>query len=310
MSSSRPKITSIACTKCKQDFTFKRVSKMAFVTCPHCSTEIRITRRPAKTASPNLPAEAPLQAKAPAEESNGFPNINPPRTRKRINFNGLQHDDSDITDFENDQAPGVPPSELNSPPNPSTTPSDTSNFLPTGRRLRGNNLLPPPNPTPSPPPTASRPKSVNTPPNRSLIAPSGRRARSAPTSTEQSIQSQNPIASQLNKSVDASLKRAEPETETKDASTARAEREHPNSLLPPKFLVADIEADENVVVLPTATGGMQVVSRTEVTVSHDGQTIKLVASSPEELKRIRLIENLVAIVIAGIILAIAVWILL
>lgn len=74
--------------------------------------------------------------------------------------------------------------------------------------------------------------------------------------------------------------------------------------------MVDIEADENAVVLPTAAGGTQVVDRTEVTVSHGGQTVKLVASSPEELKRLRLIENLVALVIAGIMLAIAVWLVL
>ena len=88
------------------------------------------------------------------------------------------------------------------------------------------------------------------------------------------------------------------------------EQEDENSLLPPKFLVADIEANENAVVLPSATSGTQVASRSEVTVSHNGKTIKLVTSSPEELRRIRLIENLIALVIAGIMLAIAVWVLL
>lgn len=81
-------------------------------------------------------------------------------------------------------------------------------------------------------------------------------------------------------------------------------------LLPPKFLVADIEEDESVVVLPTAAGGIQVVDKTEVTVSHGGKTVTLVALEPEELKRVRLIENLVALVIAGIMLAIALWLVL
>ena len=81
-------------------------------------------------------------------------------------------------------------------------------------------------------------------------------------------------------------------------------------LLPPKFLVADIEENESVVVLPTAAGGIQVVDKTEVTVSHGGKTVTLVALEPEELKRVRLIENLVALVIAGIMLAIALWLVL
>ena len=83
-----------------------------------------------------------------------------------------------------------------------------------------------------------------------------------------------------------------------------------DDLLPPKFLVPDIEADENAVVLPTAAGGFQVVDKTEVRVMHEGRAVKLVSLSPEELKRVRLIENLVALLIAGIMLAIAVWLVL
>ena len=69
----------------------------------------------------------------------------------------------------------------------------------------------------------------------------------------------------------------------------------------------DIEADENAVILPTAAGGLQVVDKTEVRVMHEGRSVKLVSLSPGELKRVRLIENLVALLIAGIMLAIAVW---
>ena len=348
MSSSSSKNTTVACTKCKHDFSFERVPKMASVICPHCNTKIRLTHKPKKPTSPKPPAEDQAHAKAkklpvpdpalpdghqpqattPAEDSNAFPKTKPRRTRKRINFDGLKFDESDITDSGNDQAPEAPfeiktrrtrkrvnlnnleldepgqpeaiqpqtpdrpnrqsanvsPPEVKPPSNTQRTPSDTSSILPAGRRLRGNSPVkakPAPKTKPNTPPTKP-----NTPP---------------PQTTSQSP---------LNKPEDDSLEHTEAAIETKNVGTDQFEREDENSLLPPKFLVADIEANENAVVLPSATGGTQVVSRTEVTVSHGGQTIKLVASSPEELKRIRLIENVVAVVIAAIMLAIAVWVLL
>ena len=83
-----------------------------------------------------------------------------------------------------------------------------------------------------------------------------------------------------------------------------------DDLLPPKFLVPDIEADENAVVLPSADGGFQVVDKTAIRVMHEGRPVELVSLSPAELKRVRLIENLVALLIAGIMLAIAAWLVL
>ena len=83
-----------------------------------------------------------------------------------------------------------------------------------------------------------------------------------------------------------------------------------DDLLPPKFLVPDIEADANAVVLPSAGGGFQVVDKTAVRIIHEGRPVELVSLSPEELKRVRLIETLVALVIAGIMLVIAAWLVL
>ena len=261
------------------------------------------------------------------------------RTRKRVNLNNLQLDETDQPETAQQLPPArpvnVPPPEVKPPSNSQST-SDTPIILPAGRRLRGN---PPPKPkqTPkakTPPPKAKTPtpkatepqsKTVETPSGESPIAPSGRRARSKPASTEEATQPQtsdspatpastpalNPsVEPQLDAPEHDSLGRPETEIATIVTSTDQFEREDENSLLPPKFLVGDIEANENAVVLPSATDGTQVVSRTEVTVSHGGQTVKLVTSSPEELRRIRLIENVVAIVIAAIMLAIAVWVLL
>ena len=254
------------------------------------------------------------------------------RTRKRVNLNNLQLDETDQPETAQQLPPArpvnVPPPEVKPPSNSQST-SDTPIILPAGRRLRGN---PPPKPkqtpkakTPAPKATEPQSKTVETPSGESPIAPSGRRARSKPASTEEATQPQtsdspatpastpalNPsVEPQLDAPEHDSLGRPETEIATIVTSTDQFEREDENSLLPPKFLVGDIEANENAVVLPSATDGTQVVSRTEVTVSHGGQTVKLVTSSPEELRRIRLIENVVAIVIAAIMLAIAVWVLL
>jgi len=81
-------------------------------------------------------------------------------------------------------------------------------------------------------------------------------------------------------------------------------------LLPPKFLIADIESNENAVVLPAAGGGTQVVDTSEIRVTHEGRSVTLMVLTPEERARTRLIENILALVIAGIMLAIAVWLVL
>ena len=358
MSSSRSKNTTVTCTKCKQDFTFERVPKIASVNCPHCNTKIRLTRKPKDPASPQ-----PSDPETPddTEESSGFPKIKTRRTRKRINLSGLQLDDSDLTDSENDEAeespfeiktrrtrkrvnlnnlqldetnpaesdpPNLPaqPPEAKPPSNSQRT-SDASIIIPAGRRLRGNS---PPKRNPKPETAEPQSKPDAPPSDESLIAPSGRRTRSTPTPTEKSVRSQTsyspatqltptpdpatafppPVESRLDEPEDNSLERPETATELIVAGIDQSKLEDENSLLPPMFLVADIEANENAVILPSATDGTQVVSRTEVTVSHGGQTIKLVTSSPEELRRIRLIENVVAVVTAAIMLAIAVWVLL
>ena len=274
---------------------------MASIICPHCSTKIRLTRKPKEPISPRPPTEDQTQAKAkklptpdPArpdrnepqtttpEDPNGFPKIITRRTRKRVNLNNLKLAKPDqpgaiqpLTPTRlKQQSTNVPPPEVKPPSNTQRTPSDGSSILPAGRRLRGN--------SPTKPNLVSK---TNTP------------------------SSQTTCNSRQNK-LDNSPEHTEAEIDTENVGTDHSKREDEISLLPPKFLVADIEANQNVVVLPSATGGTQVVSRTEVTVSHGDQTIKLVASSPEELQRIRLIESLVAVVIAGIMLAIAVWILL
>ena len=236
------------------------------------------------------------------------------------------------------------------PPSTSPSPASDASSISTPISRPPRNPSPKPKPTsPSPASKTNAPspeavepqKTVETPPDQSPIAPSGKHARPKPTSTKESIQPQTPDLSTAptphttDSAPVAKHDVSEPESHAQDSSgpsidssilvspvvaSAPAfsspiealldEQEDENSLLPPKFLVADIEANENAVVLPSATSGTQVASRSEVTVSHNGKTIKLVTSSPEELRRIRLIENLIALVIAGIMLAIAVWVLL
>ena len=107
----------------------------------------------------------------------------------------------------------------------------------------------------------------------------------------------------------ASADQAKPQSRPSE-SELNEESELADDLLPPKFLVPDIERDQNAVVLPAVGGGFQVVDKTEVRVMHEGRAVKLVSLSPEELKRVRLIENLVALLIAGIMLAVAAWLVL
>ena len=139
-----------------------------------------------------------------------------------------------------------------------------------------------------------------------------------PTQPDLVPERRSSISSEMNQSVDKFGIAIEADNASKESGPAVSQKadepgeaiDPADDLLPPKFLVADIEADGNAVVLPAAGGGLQVVDKTEVRVMHEGRAVKLVSLSPEELKRVRLIENLVALVIAAIMLAIAVWLVL
>ena len=81
-------------------------------------------------------------------------------------------------------------------------------------------------------------------------------------------------------------------------------------LLPPTFTVPDparmnrlsrTSGNESV-LLPDGSGGLQAVDDRMVTIFHQGQEYQLVAMTPAQRRRRRLIHNLVAIVIGGLLL--------
>ncbi len=276
MSSSKPKNTPATCPKCKHRFEFERVPKMVSVVCPHCDAKIRLKRKKREAPSATRPPSCPAATASTAETE--------------------------------------------------VAPEPRADIITGGRRLRSKSRS-------APPPAPKLPTPDPVVPQRRYPRPSnatvGNADTAAPTTSEK-LPTPSPVAPPKLSTPDPVI--PDPLDEPNPfnlpgqdvvaavavavASTDQAELADlpeqvlENDLLPPKFLVPDIEADENAVVLPTAAGGTQVVDRTEVTVTHGGQTIKLVASTPEELRKIRLIENLVALLIAGIMLAIAVWLVL
>ena len=79
-------------------------------------------------------------------------------------------------------------------------------------------------------------------------------------------------------------------------------------LLPPKFIVD--QASANVIILPSADGGTQVIDPNVVHVKHGNQTISLTALTPAQRARRQVIQNSVILLLAALMLAAAIWILL
>ena len=173
---------------------------------------------------------------------------------------------------------------------------------------------PKPKPKAQPEPEA-RPEPTPTAPEPTPTTPEPTPTAADPIEAPEAIVAE-PKFQSLVEDENTSTDQAEPETVESDSDSSpvaigpEEEVEPADHLLPPKFLVADIEADQNAVVLPSAGGGFQVVDKTAVRVMHEGRTVELVSLSPDELKRVRLIENLVALLIAAVMLAIAVWLVL
>ena len=87
-------------------------------------------------------------------------------------------------------------------------------------------------------------------------------------------------------------------------------------LLPPQFNVLDPElialntgSKQTKVLLPDGKGGTKQVDRRLVRVEHAGEQVSLLTMSEKERSRRRMIQNLIAIVIGIIIMAIAFWLL-
>ena len=402
MSSSNSKITSVACPKCKQGFKFKRVPKMAAVTCPHCGVEIRLTRKKKKpTSTEQPPVDADSQSsQSPAEaveEADGFPVIKTRRTRKRVNLDGFKIDpdepevaSSEGAEPEAEEADGFPViktrrprKRLNldgiqigeieidpEPPATSVPPSSVTDSLEIKtRRPRKRVKLeevkldegikpqaPAKSKTDAVPKRRSKsvPKSIadaaevtkpDVEPPVDLPKLKKRRPRKSvkldkvqleeppkPVVPERRVPSVSEAAVESPKVAEPAVlgKPAVPdepaapappedagavESKKKDSvdlveDDSVGEGDPVVDLLPPKFLVADIETNENAVVLPAAGGGTQVVDTSEIRVTHEGRSVTLVVLTPEERARMRLIENILALVIAGIMLAIAVWLVL
>ena len=289
---------------------------MPSVVCPHCSSKIRLTRKK-KTTSTEQPSGGTqkndqsrdaeqVQKKAPRlpvpelsvpdsetldaveheHAANDLPNIDVSRKRRQINLDGLE-------------IGGLHNSELADRATSETGEGDGVPIIKPRRnrkQVKLDNL--------SLGDTESEP-SLDT--------------IQQPTQPDLVPERRSSISSEMNQSVDnkfgIAIEAGNASKEGKPAVSQKADEQGEaidpaDDLLPPKFLVADIEADGNAVVLPAAGGGLQVVDKTEVRVMHEGRAVKLVSLSPEELKRVRLIENLVALVIAAIMLAIAVWLVL
>ena len=236
---------------------------------------------------------------APEEEEGDFPFIQTRRKRKRVGF-----DDLDLGDHESE-----PPKLVDPEPSEVTEPDDTP-AVNTRRKLNKPVKLDQMQLDELAEPKANalerKPQRKQRKPTTKPDLVPERRSLPPAAPTIDSTRDSASIAAQTDLDSENDLK------EAGDSSQAEADEEKDlaNDLLPPKFLVPDIEADQNAVVLPTAGGGVQVVDKTEVRVMHEGRAVKLVALSPEELKRVRLIENLVALLIAAIMLAIAIWLVL
>ena len=310
MSDSKSKIKSVTCAKCKQGFKFKRVPKMTSVVCPHCDAKIRFKRTKSESTltkqssvdadqqNSKPPVEVQRQIKptklpvpgievSKAESSDvdepdfdepeldavEVPVIKTRRTRERVSFDGLQVDDANEAELDE---PSFEAQDVTDQNEDGNLPNIKVDRRGKPKKLAGKK---------------ERGSSIDSP--KIMTAPA--------------VTSQSTLAVPKTVSI--------PGNESDLIDQSEGGEDQPVlaghiDLLPPKFLVADIEADENVVVLPTATGGTQVVDSTAVTVSHGGKAVTLVALKPEELRRVRFIETLVALAIAGIMLAIALWLVL
>lgn len=291
MSASKSKIKSATCTKCKQGFKFKRVPKMTSVVCPHCNATIRVKRSKSQSASTDSGQQddQPL-TQDPAQ-------VKPARLPvPGLAVSQVEFPDMDELDVDESVVDIVDVPVIETRRTRERVSFDELYVDDTDETDLGE-------PSGDTPP-AEDDSSPNIKVHHSRRKNDARKSKPARSLDSPKLEALSPIVPEP--------AFVTPEAESVSASENESidQVEDGVDLLPPKFLVADIEEDESVVVLPTAAGGIQVVDKTEVTVSHGGKTVTLVALEPEELKRVRLIENLVALVIAGIMLAIALWLVL
>ena len=240
------------------------------------------------------------------------------RMGKGINLNNLDFDELD-SEPPNFLAPQPPPSaEPEETPPEIKTRSNQKQTKPAQRKPEtpAAKLQPPAQPDTVPPDVVPKRRSLN-PPAPSSGSSREANSKASPKPTAPAPSTPEPIAAQpksrpsiADQPINDSEKSETEVSPSKPLEPGDQELDSADDLLPPKFLVADIEADKNAVVLPTAGGGFQVVDKTEVRVMHEGRAVKLVSLSPDELKRVRLIENLVALLIAAVMLAIAAWLVL
>jgi DNA-directed RNA polymerase subunit RPC12/RpoP len=172
------------------------------------------------------------------------------------------------------------------PPNQKSPPKKTSN-------KRSEDVSPPRKRDVVPPPSTPEPKSL-------AVATPAKKADAeivSSTVAEDQVNGRSP--------------EAELDSETKQPD----EINQPDSighLLPPRFDVLDptrmrlsTGKDQFKVFLPDGKGGTQQVDQRLVRVEHEGEQVSLVAMTEKEKRRRRLIQNIVAIVIGIIIMAIA-----
>ena len=87
------------------------------------------------------------------------------------------------------------------------------------------------------------------------------------------------------------------------------------AMLPPKFDVPDPartkirSAESATVIIPDGTGGTRQISQRVLHIEHNGRQVTLLASTPAERKRMRLLTNFFSIVVGILILVLAYWLL-
>jgi DNA-directed RNA polymerase subunit RPC12/RpoP len=180
--------------------------------------------------------------------------------------------------------------------------------------VRQSDLAPPPKPPPNPP---ALPSSVSPPPKTApFVTRQPPQVAVQPLSTPAAVASTNVAAGPIERVPEPSSQ-AELFPTSDDLSDVSlvSETISIDHLLPPRFNVGDPgrirlnDPDDFKVFLPDGEGGSKPFDQRVLHVEHGGEKVSLVALSPRQRFRRRLISNTIAILVGIAILAIAFWLL-
>ena len=127
------------------------------------------------------------------------------------------------------------------------------------------------------------------------------------STTTQSAQ-QEPQTSATESSIASGIRQADTEQKKGIGAPEQNSASSIAHLLPPKFDVLDparMGSEKFKVVLPDGQGGVAQMDNRVLRVKHEGKQVSLVSMTPEQQARQRLIQNIVAILIGIVIMAIA-----